>query len=197
MAGDVRPQGPFRRLGISGTLHFLLLLWIACFLRMSLTKSLLLVSRGVPYTRAAGPFGDEIVFQCQSRVKSLRIFSSITCFSASKYVSCALGSIAKGIIVALARLSRHGWVCFGYKVSGLGIAVCFSLCLERFAYFCPWLGVVFCFRITLFLIFVDCAPACHSLGYFGRCVSSFSWRFRRTFESPLGSSWRATGVLRG
>ena len=63
MAGDVRPEGPFRRLGISGTLHFSLLLWIACFLRMSLTKSLLLRSRGVPYTRAAGPFGDEIVFQ--------------------------------------------------------------------------------------------------------------------------------------
>ena len=150
VAVDVRPQGLFRRLGISGTLHFSLLLWIACFLRMSITKSLLLGSRGVPYTRAADPFGDEILFKCQSRVKSLRIFSSITCFSASKYVSCALGSIAKGIIVALARLSRHGWVCFGYKVSGLGVAVCFSLCLERFAYFCPWLGVVFCFRTHFF-----------------------------------------------
>ena len=150
MAGDVRPQALFRRLGISGTLHFSLLLWIARFLRMSLTKSLLLVSRGVPYTKAAGPFGDEIVFQCQSRVKSLCIFPSISCFSASKYISCALGSIPKAMLVALARFSRHDWVCFGYKVSRLGIAVSFSLCLARFAYFCPWLGAVFCFRTHFF-----------------------------------------------
>ena len=112
VAGDVCPQDLFRRLGISGTLHFSLCLWIPCFLRMSLTKSLFLVSRGVPYPRAAGPFGDEIVFQCQSRVKSLCIFPSISCFSASKYISCALGSIPKAMLVALARLSRHGWVCF-------------------------------------------------------------------------------------
>ena len=140
---------------------------------MSLTKSLLLGSRGVPSTRAADPFGDEILFKSQSRVKSLRIFSSITCFSASKYVSCALGSIPKGIMVALARLSRHGWVCFGYKVSGLGIAVCFSLCLERFAYFCPWLGVFFVSEHTFF----DFCWLCFRV--------SFSWLLRTLREQLL------------
>ena len=89
-------------MGISGTLHFSLLPWIACFLRMSLTKSLFLGSRGVPYTRAADSFGEEILFTCQSRVH-------VCVCSASKHVSAGLGCIPTGILVGLATLLGGRW----------------------------------------------------------------------------------------
>ena len=49
------------------------------------------------------------------------------------------------------------------KVSRLDIAVCFSLGLERFPYFCPRPSVILGFRVHIFLVIWLCFCVLHSL----------------------------------
>ena len=96
--------------------------------------------------------------------------------------------------MALATLSRHRWLFFVCKVSRLDIAVCFSLGLERFPYFCPRPSVILGFRVHIFLVIWLCFRVLHSLRLQTlreQLLAVFFWRY---FEPSLGGWWRATGV---